>query len=179
MPRWRLAAFAVFLAVLVAACSSSTELVAVAPAAGGTPKASLVLKPAAGKSIVTFDGLVNGGKPLAADLASFDALPAQRLTILEPFVKKTMTFTGVGFGDLLTAAKSTGKSVKLHALDDFEATLDVAALSETGVLLATRVDGKVIDLKSGGPVRLVFPPSSQVGKDTNLWVWSIDQITVK
>jgi hypothetical protein len=90
-----------------------------------------------------------------------------------------MTFTGVGFADLLTAAKATGKSVTIHALDDFEATLDVAVLREAGVLLATRADGKLLELKAGGPVRLVFPPSSKAGKDTNLWVWSIDQITVK
>ena len=67
----------------------------------------------------------------------------------------------------------------IHALDDYQATLDTAVLREPGVLLATKVDGKDIALKSGGPVRLVFPASSKEGKDTDLWVWSIDQITVK
>lgn len=143
------------------------------------PKVELVLAPAPSKPIVTFKGLVNGGKPVAADLASFDALPKQTLTIVEPFVKKSMTFTGVGFADLLTAAKATGKTVNIHALDDFEANLSVATLREAGVLLATRADGKLMELKSGGPVRLVFPPSSAAGRDTNNWVWSIDQITVR
>lgn len=143
------------------------------------PASVLVLKPAAGPSILTLTGLVNGGRPLAVDLASFDALPAQRLTIIEPFVKKSMTFTGVSFADVLTSAKATGRSVTIHALDDFKATVNVAVLREPGVLLATRVNGKAIALKSGGPVRLVFPPSSVEGKDTNLWVWSIDQITVR
>ena len=58
----------------------------------------------------------------------------------------------------------------VHALDDYEATLDVAVLSEPGVMLATQVDGKAIDIASGGPVRLVFPPSSKEGKDSDLWV---------
>jgi len=141
--------------------------------------AQLVLKPAPGPPIVTFKGLVNGGKPIGVDLASFDALPSQRMTIIEPFVKKSMTFSGVSFSDLLSAAKATGKSVTIHAVDDFKATMKTTTLREPGVLLATRVNGKAIDLKSGGPVRLVFPPSSAAGKDTNLWVWSIDQITVK
>jgi len=152
---------------------------AVAPPGSQKPVAQLVLKPAVGKPIVTFKGLVNGGKPLAADLASFEALPSQRMTIVEPFVKKSMTFSGVSLSDLLNAAKATGKSVTIHALDDFKATVSIATLREPGVLLATRVNGKAIDLKSGGPVRLVFPPSSEAGKDTNLWVWSIDQITVR
>jgi len=165
--------------MLGAGCSTGAKPAAVATRTSEMAKVQLVLQPAATKPIVTFKGLVNGGKPLAVDLASFDALPRQSLTIVEPFVKKSMTFTGVGFADLLTAAKATGKSVNIHAVDDFEATLSVAVLREAGVLLATRADGKLIELKSGGPVRLVFPPSSAAGKDTNNWVWSIDQITVE
>ena len=123
--------------------------------------------------------MVNGGQPLSADLASINALPMQTLTVVEPFLKETMTFTGVAFADLLTAARATGNSVTIHALDDYEATLDTAVLREPGVLLATRVDGEDIEVSSGGPVRLVFPPSSETGKDSDLWVWSIDQITVE
>ena len=176
--RWNSAVIALLVGIVSAGCGAETKPVAVAQRASEAPKAQLVLKPAAGKPIVMFKGLVNGGKPLAADLASFDALPEHRLTIVEPFVKRSMSFTGVAFVDLLTAAKATGKSVTIHALDDFKATMDASVLREAGVLLATRVDGKTIDVKSGGPVRLVFPPSSEAGKDTNLWVWSIDQITV-
>jgi len=173
------ATVAVLVGVLGGGCASETEPAAVSTQASATASAALVLKPAAGKSIVTFTGLVNGGHPLAADLASFDALPTQRLTVIEPFVKRSMTFTGVGFADLLTSARATGKTVTIHALDDFTATLDASRLREAGVLLATRANGKVMDVKSGGPVRLVFPPSSEAGKNTDHWVWSIDQITLK
>jgi hypothetical protein len=178
--RWRLAAFAVTVGVLCAGCATGTQ-----PEAGpnvvnaNASKVALVLKPAAGKPVIELKGLVNGGKPAAIDMASLDALPKRSLTIVEPFVKKSMTFTGVSFGDLLTAAKATGKSVNIHALDDFQANLSVAVLRDSGVLLATRADGKLIELKNGGPVRMVFPPSAPTGKDTNNWVWSIDQITVK
>lgn len=177
--RWRVVALALLLGALGSGCGTGSKPVAVAPPASAKPAANLVLKPAPGTPIVTFKGLVNGGRPLAVDLASFDALPTQRMTIMEPFLKKTMTFSGVSFSDLLSAAKATGESVTIHALDDFHATVNTATLRESGVLLATRANGKAIDLKSGGPVRLVFPPSSAAGKDTNLWVWSIDQITVK
>jgi len=167
----------VLVSLLVSGCGAAAEPTSVAPQAGEAP-AQLVLKPATGKPIVTFNGLVNGGQPLAVDLASFSALPEQRLTVVEPFVRQAMTFTGVGFADLLNAAKATGQSVTLHALDDYEVTLDAAVLREPGVMLATQADGKPIDVASGGPVRLVFPASSASGKDTDLWVWSIDEITV-
>ena len=32
---------------------------------------------------------------------------------------------------------------------------------------------------NGGPVRLVFPEGSEAGADPDLWVWSVDQLTVK
>jgi hypothetical protein len=176
--RLRLIPAVLLAGALVAGCGVDTAPT-VAPPASESPKAPLALEPATGKPIVTFKGLVNGGKPLSADMASFNALPKQTLTVLEPFVKKSVTFSGVGFADLLAAAEVTGKSVTIHALDDYEATFDAAVLREPGVLLATRADGKAIDVSAGGPVRLVFPPSSETGKDTDTWVWSIDQIIVE
>ena len=67
----------------------------------------------------------------------------------------------------------------IHAKDDFEATVHAAVLQDARVLLATRADSKLIDVKSGGAVPRGFPPSSEAGKNTNLWAWSIDQITVE
>lgn len=177
MRRFKLLPVVALVGALVAGCGVDTEPVAVAPHVGEAANASLVFKPATGKPIVKFDGLVNGGKPTSADIASFDALPQQTLKVVEPFVKKSMTFTGVTFADALNAAKATGKSVTVHALDDYEVTFKVSVLRAQGALLATAVDGKAIELSSGGPVRLIFPASSKAGKNTDLWVWSIDKIT--
>jgi len=176
--RIRHACLAISVSLLVAGCGAAAPPPAAAPTASEA-SAQLVLAPATGKPIVTFSGLVNGGQPLAADLASLEALPSQTLTVVEPFVKQSITFTGVGFADLLNAAKATGNSITLHALDDYEVTLDLAVLAEPGVMLATQADGAPIDGASGGPVRLIFPASSESGKDTDLWVWSIDHITVE
>jgi hypothetical protein len=175
--RRRIASVAVLVSLLTSACGTAAPPTATSQVS--EVRAQLVLQPAMGEPIVTFTGLVNGGQSLAIDLASLDALPSQTLTIVEPFVMQTVTFTGVGFADLLDAVKSPGQSITLHALDDYEVTLDAAVLQEPGVMLATEADGKPIDVASGGPVRLVFPASSESGKDTDLWVWSIDQITVE
>lgn len=149
-----------------------------APAAQ-EPRTDLQLQEAVAEPLVTFTGLVNDDTPVSADLASFDALPQQTLTTYEPFVKKSVTFTGVGFADLLDAAGATGDSVIVHALDDYQRRLDVAVLREPGVLLATREEGQEIPVSKGGPVRLIFPDGSDIGTDPSLWVWSVDRITVK
>ena len=85
--------------------------------------------------------------------------------MVEPFVKKSMTFEGVGFADLMNAAKATGTSLTVHAADDYEVTFDAAMLRSEGALLATHVDGKPIEVRSGGPVRMIFPASSKAGED--------------
>ena len=179
MPRFKLIPVLALVGALVVGCGVDTDPVAVAPQVGEAAKAQLVFEPAVGKPIVKFEGLVNDGKPVSADLASFDALPKQTLKVVEPFVKKSMTFTGVSFADLLNAAQATGRSVTVHALDDYEVTFKVAVLRDQGALLATAVGGKAIEMSAGGPVRLVFPASSKAGKDSDLWVWSIDKITVE
>ena len=163
-----------------AGCSADGDpsSAAIAPA-NDEPRADLTLAPAAGDPVLRFTGRVNAGEPLEVDLAGLDALPQQTLTTYEPFVKQDVTFTGVSFADLLDAAGASGGAVLVHALDDYERTLDVDVLREPGVLLATREAGEEIPIPNGGPVRLVFPDDSEAGADPDLWVWSVDRLTVK
>lgn len=166
------------LTLLGAGCSSNDPApAAAAPAA--EPRADLTLAPATGDPVLRFTGEIGTGEPLEVDLAGLDALPQRTITTYEPFVKQDVTFSGVTFADLLDAAGATGDSVIVHALDDYERTLDVDVLRQPGVLLATREEGKEIPIPNGGPVRLVFPQDSKAGADPDLWVWSVDLLTVK
>jgi hypothetical protein len=176
--RLRLVPVVLALGALTLGCQGNIDPAPVSSHASSSPHAQLVLKPATGKPLITLTGRVHGGRPLAVDMASFNALPTQTMTVFEPFVKKRQTFSGVSFADLLEAADARGSSVTIHALDDYETTMTAKVLRDSGVLLATRVDGSAIALDAGGPVRMVFPASAKIGKDTDLWVWSIDHITL-
>ena len=46
-------------------------------------------------------------------------------------------------------------------------------------MLAARVDGKVLEIKDGGPSRIVFLPSSKSAKNEGLWIWSLKDMTVR
>jgi hypothetical protein len=47
------------------------------------------------------------------------------------------------------------------------------------VLLATKADGATIPIGKGGPIRLVFPPTSAAGRNKDVWIWSIDSMTIR
>ena len=166
--------------LLGAGCSTEADpTAAAAEPRQAQPRADLTIAPATGDPVVTLTGLVNDGLPLGVDLAALDALPQQTITSYEPFVKAEVTFTGVSFADLLDAAGADGDEVLVHALDDYERTIGTEVLREPGVLLATREAGEEIPVPNGGPVRLVFPEGSEAGADPDLWVWSVDRLTVQ
>lgn len=165
-------------ALLGTACTADGGRSATAAVPTERPRADLTLAPAEAEPVLRLTGLVGTGRPLEVDLAGLDALPQQALTTYEPFLKTTVTFNGVSFADLLDAAGATGDKVLVHALDDYERTIPTAALREPGVLLATREAGEEIPISEGGPVRLVFPEDSTTGADPDLWVWSVDRLSV-
>jgi hypothetical protein len=177
----------VALAIVLGACSSKDAKDAKdaqAPAATAPPKVSATPVPApSGKLVLKLNGMLsnhNQGSALAFDQRTLDTLPTRSATLYEPFVKKDVQFTGIPMSELLGRAgiSEQATKVQLHALDDYKVDFQVADLMAPGVLLATRADGAPIPIAKGGPVRLVFPPDSTVGKNKDFWIWSIDSITV-
>jgi hypothetical protein len=176
------------LAAALAGCGSSTpSSPAGAPATTAGPVASTrpvaVPKPA-GKTVLRMEGALsshNVGKSLAFDQKTLDAMATSTSTLFEPFVKRDIRFTGIPMSALLTRAgvAPTAKTVHLHALDDYKVQFKVSDLMAPGVLLATKADGAPIPIGKGGPIRLVFPPNSTAGKNKDVWIWSIDSMTIR
>lgn len=136
-----------------------------------------------GTPVLTIAGAIrnhNAGAAVAFDMSTLDAMATVTAAMYEPFISKTVTFTGIPMVDLLARAgvSPTGTTVRLHALDDYQVDLTVVDLLDPHILLATKVDNARIPVSDGGPIRLVFPADSAVGKNKDLWIWSIDSITV-
>jgi hypothetical protein len=172
-------------AAALGACNSREAAEAPAPPATARPKVAATPVPApTGKRILVLSGKVsnrNQGSSLAFDQRTLDTLPTASATLYEPFLKQEVRFSGIPSAELLARAGISPQAtiVRLHALDDYKVELKVADLMAPGVLLATRADGAPIPIAKGGPVRLVFPPDSQAGRNKDLWIWSIDTITVR
>ena len=175
---------ALVLVVAMAGCTAQDTQDATPPPLTGSATAPPAPVPTpSGKPILTITGAVsnhNEGSAVAFDQSVLDAMATTTANIYEPFVEKDMKFTGVPVVNLLARAgiSPTATKIQLHALDDFKVELKVSDLADPDILLATRADDARIPVDSGGPIRLIFPADSAVGKNKDTWIWSIDSIVV-
>ena len=145
--------------------------------AGGkppAPKGEVVLT-------VTGDiGTANKGRTLELDLASLEKMRQVRVETAEPFLKRRVTFEGVLLSDLLAVAgiPDSASKVSLTALDDYKVDFKVADVRSSQMLLATKADGKHMPVDRSGPIRIVFPDSSTLGRNPDLWIWSVASMKV-
>jgi hypothetical protein len=136
-----------------------------------------------GEVVLTVTGAIgahNKGRRLELDLASLERMRQVRLEAAEPFLKRRVTFQGVLLSDLLKVAgvsEEAGK-VSLTALDDYKVDFTLADVRSSQMLLATRADGKHMPVDRSGPIRIVFPDSSTLGRNPDLWIWSVSSMKV-
>jgi hypothetical protein len=188
----RLVVVAAVAALAVAACGGKEE--AAAPSAAPNASAPQVVDDgtlAAGERIGKPDGEVvltvsgdigerNNGKRLDLDLASLEKMRRVRLEAAEPFLKRRVMFEGVLLADLLAVAgvPESATKVSLTALDDYKVDFSVADVRSSQMLLATKADGKHMPVDRSGPIRIVFPDSSSLGRNPDLWIWSVSSMKV-
>lgn len=188
----RLVVVALVTALAVAACGGKDE----AGTQASTPNASTPLvvddgSLAAGQKIsapqgevvltVTGDiGTANKGKKLELDLASLEQMRRVRVEAAEPFLKRRVTFEGVLLSDLLAVAgvPSSASKVSMTALDDYKVDFKLDDVRSSQMLLATKADGKHMPVDRSGPIRIVFPDSSSLGRNPDLWIWSVASMKV-
>jgi hypothetical protein len=138
------------------------------------PKGEVVLT-------VTGDiGEANKGRKLELDLASLEKMRQVRMEAAEPFLKRRVTFEGVLLSDLLAVAgvPDSASKVSLTALDDYKVDFKVADVRSSQMLLATKADGKHMPIDKSGPIRIVFPDGSTLGRNPDLWIWSVSTMKV-
>jgi hypothetical protein len=188
----RLVVVALVAALAVAACGGKEEKApqAAAPSASspqvvddGTLAAGEKISPPKGEVVLTVTGDIgaaNKGKTLVLDVASLEQMRQVRLETAEPFLKRRVTFEGVLLADLLTVAgvPDSANMVSLTALDDYKVDFKVADVRSSQMLLATKADGKHMPIDRSGPIRIVFPDASSLGRNPDLWIWSVSEMKV-
>jgi hypothetical protein len=148
--------------------------------AGSVP-AGRPVQPPKGRVVLTLSGAIgthNRGRNLAFDLASLERMRTVQLATTEPFLKRRVTFTGVLVRDLLAVAQVPASARKVHitALDDYKVDFTLADVASSRMLLATRIDGRSMPVAKQGPIRIVFPDGASLGRNSDLWIWSVSQM---
>ncbi len=132
--------------------------------------------------VVRGNGLrTNTADGVAFDMAALDALPTVEMAIDDPWEKRSVMYRGVLMSEFLKAIGTPAEAttVTVTALDDYQASLNVEELRSGNVMLATQADGKMLEIKDGGPTRIVFLPSSKSAKDEALWIWSLKDMAIR
>ena len=188
----RLVVVALVAALAVAACGGKEEAApkAAAPSAStpqvvddGSLAAGEKISAPEGEVVLTVSGDIgsaNKGKELELDLASLEQMRRVRVEAAEPFLKRRVMFEGVLLSDLLAVAGApdSASKISLTALDDYKVDFKVADVRSSQMLLATKADGKHMPVDRSGPIRIVFPDSSSLGRNPDLWIWSVASMKV-
>jgi len=188
----RLVVVALVVTLAVAACGGKDEAATQAPPpSASTPQVVDDGSLAAGQKIsvpqgevvltLTGDiGTANKGSKLELDLASLEKMRRVRVEAAEPFLKRRVMFEGVLLSDLLAVAgvPSSASKVSMTALDDYKVDFKLDDVRSSQMLLATKADGKHMPVDRSGPIRIVFPDSSSLGRNPDLWIWSVASMKV-
>jgi hypothetical protein len=116
------------------------------------------------------------------DLAMLDALQARSATMETPWTQGQVEFSGPLLREVLKAAGAEGRRLVLQALNGYSAEVPMSDALSLDTILAIRLDGKVMTVRTKGPSMLVYPfdqdPSLYNEKYFARSVWQIKQIEV-
>ncbi|KQT44437.1 hypothetical protein ASG43_13905 [Aureimonas sp. Leaf454] len=111
----------------------------------------------ADEPILTVSGAISAPAERRFTLAQLEALPALRFTTTTPWHEAPVTFEGVDLDAFLTTLGATGSKLRLTALNDYVADMDIASVAGQGAILAYRENGQTMSVTERGPLFLVFP----------------------
>lgn len=158
-------------------CVSALLLATVLPAAAlDAPK---------GKVILTIAGKVaikNTANAATFDLAMIEKLPQKTFSTMTPWDKQPIEFTGPLLRDVLAAAKASGTTIKAVALNDYQTSIPLDDTQKFDVVLAHKMNGKEIPVKTKGPLFIIYPFDSKAELRSTVYyersAWQLKSLTI-
>ena len=113
-----------------------------------------------GKVVLTITGKIsetNSPQGAQWDMAMIEKLPQHSFTTLTPWEKQPIQFTGPLLRDVLAAVKAQGSVIRAMALNDFQSTIPVEDALKYDMVMALKMNGQPIPVKTKGPLFIVYP----------------------
>jgi len=89
------------------------------------------------------------------------AFRPRSFTTMTPWDKEPIEFTGPLLRDVLAAAQASGTVLKASALNDYQTSIPFEDVLKFDVVLAHKMNGKSIPVKTKGPLFIVYPFDSK------------------
>jgi hypothetical protein len=186
-----LAAVLLLAATLTGAAGCGTSPVA-KPAASPTPLYSVVTPPTlaatapvpapTGPVVLTIEGAdhPNVGDTLQFDMETLEKLGTVGYTAYDrQAFGKNVAFTGPLLSTVLDAAGVHGELLHYGAVNDYTVDIPMSDATRYAPMIATRADGKRMDVAHYGPLRVVYPTAG-VSLDPTVydsrWIWQLTTI---
>lgn len=139
-----------------------------------------------GKVLLTISGKIstaNDGQAATLDRNHLKALPQHSLKTSNPFVQGEHRFEGVLLADVLDLVGASGDLLTARALDGYTVDIPVSDVRRFSVLLATKIDGNVMRVRTKGPIWLIYPVDQfeelQAEHYSSRSIWQLTTLTVK
>lgn len=113
-----------------------------------------------GKVLLVIKGAItrtNAGKEARFDRAALESLGFSELVTTTAWHPKETRFEGILARKLMQAVGATGKTVTAVAANDYRVKIPIEDFMKYDVLLATRIDGKQLRLRTKGPIWVIYP----------------------
>ncbi len=140
----------------------------------------------AGSVILTVDGEIantTDGAQAYFDREMLQALGTRERETSNPFVKGVHRYEGVLLSDLLDHVGSSGTVLVATALDDYTVDIPIADARNYPILIAMRMDGKVMRIRGKGPLWIIYPVDQyddlRAESFSNRSIWQLKHLTVK
>lgn len=134
------------------------------------------------RTLLQVSGKIGAGSNDRFDLARLDALPQHRFTTRTPWHNGPVTFSGPLLRDVLAAVQAQGTELKATALNDYRVTIPLQDTLRFPLLLATRIDGQTIPVRTKGPLFIVYPFDTDRQLQSNTYyersIWQLKSIEV-
>ncbi|HEY9079607.1 molybdopterin-dependent oxidoreductase [Magnetovibrio sp.] len=141
-----------------------------------------------GQILLTVDGNVananrGDGKAAVFDRAQLEALGLHTLVTSNPFIEGVHTFEGPLLADVLGQAGAKGEVIQARALDGYNVDIPYAIVQKYPVVLAMKMDGKAMRVRSKGPLWIILPVDQHEDLKAESYsgysIWQLTTLTVK
>lgn len=129
------------------------------------PAASENLPPPSGEVLLVVKGAIartNVGAEAHFDRRLFDSLGMVKITTRTAWHLEDTVFEGVPARRLMEAVGAAGVTVTAVAANDYRIKIPLTDFSAYDVMLATRIDGEALRLRTRGPIWVIYPEGADL-----------------